>query len=278
MSNTEFVMVPRDLMERCRQFTLDIKSPVCLRIDIEEALANPAQQHQGEPVALPERKAPTQHWAEPGGVHKAEGWNACLDEIARLGPLYAHTDPGEVERLRAEIEEWNRIFDMQEAKIDALRAQLAEAVSVLTIINRKATEYACTSTPTGRECRFGDEIAAISASAEPNQCDGCQAGIPAINGAHRMGKPGGYADTMSCQAGRYASAEPSAMAERIKSAVCPKCSSHPCACEELTAPVERDERADFDAWTVRKGRVVGYCGWREDFAVWQARAALERKP
>ncbi len=24
-----------------------------------------------------------------------------------------------------------------------------------------------------------------------NQCDGCQAGIPVVNGAHRMGKPGG---------------------------------------------------------------------------------------
>lgn len=40
---------------------------------------------------------------------------------------------------------------------------------------------------------------------------------------------------------------------------------------------ERDERAEFEAWTVSKGRVVGYSGWREDFVIWQARAALERK-
>ena len=50
-------------------------------------------QHQGEPVALPARKDTTQHWAEPGGVHKAEGWNAYHEELARLGPLYTHPAP-----------------------------------------------------------------------------------------------------------------------------------------------------------------------------------------
>lgn len=41
---------------------------------------------------------------------------------------------------------------------------------------------------------------------ERNQCDGCQAGIPLINGAHHMGKPGGYSDKMSCAAHLYAKA------------------------------------------------------------------------
>lgn len=45
------------------------------------------------------------------------------------------------------------------------------------------------------------------AEVERNQCDGCQAGIPVVNGAHRMGKPGGYADTMSCTAKLYKPAE-----------------------------------------------------------------------
>lgn len=36
-----------------------------------------------------------------------------------------------------------------------------------------------------------------------NNCDGCQAGIPIVNGSHRMGKPGGYPDTMGCTANRY---------------------------------------------------------------------------
>lgn len=38
-----------------------------------------------------------------------------------------------------------------------------------------------------------------------NQCDGCQAGVPAVNGLHRMGKPGGYADLMACTAPLYKS-------------------------------------------------------------------------
>lgn len=36
-----------------------------------------------------------------------------------------------------------------------------------------------------------------------NQCDGCQAGKPLKNGAHRMGREGGYPDYMSCQRSKY---------------------------------------------------------------------------
>lgn len=51
-------------------------------------------------------------------------------------------------------------------------------------------------------------LAALKPAEEPrNQCDGCQAGIPLVNGAHRMGKPGGYPDTMSCTAKLYKPAE-----------------------------------------------------------------------
>ena len=47
-------------------------------------------------------------------------------------------------------------------------------------------------------------IAALKpAEGRRNQCDGCQAGIPVVNGAHRMGKPGGYPDLMSCTAKLY---------------------------------------------------------------------------
>lgn len=42
-----------------------------------------------------------------------------------------------------------------------------------------------------------------SPAGERNQCDGCQAGIPVVNGVHRMGKPGGYADLMGCTAKLY---------------------------------------------------------------------------
>ncbi|MFA7943034.1 hypothetical protein ACEK06_11290 [Pseudomonas brenneri] len=46
------------------------------------------------------------------------------------------------------------------------------------------------------------------AEVERNQCDGCQAGIPVVNGAHRMGKPDGYPDTMSCTAKMYVEERP----------------------------------------------------------------------
>lgn len=36
-----------------------------------------------------------------------------------------------------------------------------------------------------------------------NQCDGCCAGIPAVNGVHRMGRPGGYSDPQGCTAAQY---------------------------------------------------------------------------
>lgn len=88
----------------------------------------PAEEHQGEPVALPERKDPTQQWHIVGGVAKAEGWNACLDEIAKLGPLYLHADPGEVERLRENHRKHAaRLIDER----GQLRAQLVERDALL---------------------------------------------------------------------------------------------------------------------------------------------------
>lgn len=69
--------------------------------ELRALLSQPAEQHQGDPVALPERESLGGRL--PG--HEAIGWNACLDEIAKLGPLYTHADPDEVEQLTAEIAE-----------------------------------------------------------------------------------------------------------------------------------------------------------------------------
>jgi len=41
-----------------------------------------------------------------------------------------------------------------------------------------------------------------------NQCDGCQAGIPVVNGTHRMGREGGYPDLMGCTAKQYMEIRP----------------------------------------------------------------------
>lgn len=41
------------------------------------------------------------------------------------------------------------------------------------------------------------------AEGQLNQCDGCQASVPLINGTHRMGREGGYPDFMGCSAKLY---------------------------------------------------------------------------
>ncbi|MDV9031321.1 hypothetical protein Q7C30_004270 [Pseudomonas sp. RAC1] len=51
-----------------------------------------AQQHQGEPVVLPARKNPSAY-PLPMDAARGYGWNACLDEIAKLGPLYTRPAP-----------------------------------------------------------------------------------------------------------------------------------------------------------------------------------------
>lgn len=53
-----------------------------------------AEQHQGEPVALPARRR-VRPETPAANLSHIKGWNACLDEIAKLGPLYARPMQGE---------------------------------------------------------------------------------------------------------------------------------------------------------------------------------------
>lgn len=86
----EFVMVPRDWAESV--VAAGRGEPV-RQSDVELlSTAVKAQQHQSEPVVLPERKAITAHGLTALDS-EADGWNACLDEIAKLGPLYARPIP-----------------------------------------------------------------------------------------------------------------------------------------------------------------------------------------
>jgi hypothetical protein len=101
----------------------------------------PAEQHQGEPVALPDRKSYEGSFSAHG-KGQIMGWNACLDEIAKLGPLYTHADAGEVERLRSENEALacnlrgkheltGATYQHLVQERDTLRAQLAERNALL---------------------------------------------------------------------------------------------------------------------------------------------------
>lgn len=72
-----------------------------------------------------------------------------------------------------------------------------------------------------------------------NQCDGCQAGIPLVDGAHRMGRPGGYPDLMSCQKERYKHPEQAEGAQGEREATpnpsCSMCRGSGYFCEFSTA-------------------------------------------
>jgi len=117
----------------------------------------PAEQHQGEPVALPKRlpvRMPEGR-SLPNGY--AEAWNACLTEVEKLGPLYAHTDPGEAERLREEIQSLRKALPNSTTELVDLRAQLAEG----NVLLREAVK-----TPWTHDVR-GKILAYLSANAAP---------------------------------------------------------------------------------------------------------------
>ncbi len=139
-------------------------------------------QHQGEPVALPARKDPTQHWAAPGEVHKAEGWNAYHDEIAKLGPLYTQADPNVrwkavadeqvkvIDTLRADLESVKSSRDAFAQNAIDLRAQLAERDALLRDINKRHSSGVDFDLPADLAAR----VAAVCAtSAEPKSCGAC---------------------------------------------------------------------------------------------------------
>lgn len=103
--------------------------------------AQPAQHHQGEPVALPARKSQPTELSDVFVDANNEGWNACLGEIAKLGPPYTHpapADAGEVEQLRERVDLLEKyetdclsLVRDAESERDTLRAQLAERDALL---------------------------------------------------------------------------------------------------------------------------------------------------
>lgn len=255
MSN-EFVMVPRELLERALHHGLTGFLSVA---EVDGLRAALGAHHQGEPVELPKRKV---HHLDPSFLPDGDkGWNACLDEIAKLGPLFTHADPGEVERLQLEIEKLRlRLTLNDDALIQdgfvrienrALRSRIDEQNELLREI-KNARDW--NGSYRALEKRID---AALSASAEPSapKCRKC--GDPCTH------DDDGHDECRFCTAG---------------------VPSNP---NDASAPVERDERAEFEEFCeevlgLKTDRLItgGYQsfgadnGWRS----WQARAALERKP
>ena len=109
-------------------------------------------------------------------------------------------------------------FDRVTAERDALQKRLTaadERADLLEVALRKikarldAYSEADMRMPESsvEVCQMIADAALKPAEAPRNQCDGCQAGIPLINGTHRMGREGGYPDFMGCSAKLYKPAE-----------------------------------------------------------------------
>lgn len=77
------------------ELRLDQDRPLPAWLELGESITiRPAEQHQGEPVALPARK-PWHGLLATADNLRGEGWNACLEEVAKLGPLYTRPVQGE---------------------------------------------------------------------------------------------------------------------------------------------------------------------------------------
>ena len=124
----------------------------------------------------------------------------------------------ELDTAKETLERWYRLNVQREAKVDALQQRLTaadERADVLETALKKISARCAAYIEAEREmpepsvevCQMIASAALKPAEAPRNQCDGCQAGIPLINGTHRMGREGGYPDFMGCSAKLYKPAE-----------------------------------------------------------------------
>jgi hypothetical protein len=119
------------------------------------------------------------------------------------------SDFDNVTRLFLDAAERAVASERREKELQQRLTAADERADVLTSALEGMLEYFPEGHSDG-EC-FSVEMAKAAlkpAEVERNQCDGCQAGIPVVNGAHRMGKPDGYPDTMSCTAKMYVEERP----------------------------------------------------------------------
>lgn len=253
------------------------------------------EQQQGEPVALPERKGTHLHYDTLMPTF-SKGWNACLDEIAKLGPLYTHADLGEVERLTEQLEVANQAITyaaqqdketqktidalMADAKQfrgerDTLRAQLDNALNKRLAAEHSlldAKEQLAERDALLRKALASCDEATTAFEDDPNgpggwTCHACFAECKAVwmHGQIVAGGPNQIEHTKDC------------WAEQARATLS--------ASAEPSAPVERDERADFEAlhdktWPRSEFLHLSHheYGKKLRWEGWQARAALERKP
>lgn len=119
-SNTVMVSVPREWLNSVAllQMPLDQLQDQAVEF-LCEPCDEPAEQHKGEPVATVQMVDPLV--LTTGGLH-----------ALKVGDkLYTHADPGEVERLRGVVNEWETKWQQETAQVGLLHAQLAERDALL---------------------------------------------------------------------------------------------------------------------------------------------------
>lgn len=118
--------------------------------------------------------------------------------------------------------------ERREKELQSLLTAADERADVLEGLLREVQKSARKQDwSSGYPTLFASVDAALKPAEEPrNQCDGCQAGIPVVNGAHRMGKPDGYPDTMSCTAKLYKPASGSTCNQILEESGLP--TNYPC--------------------------------------------------
>lgn len=255
MSNTEFVMVSREptaeMLEAAKKSgVIDPRvSGYCF-----ELMVAAAPKHQGEPVALECWSCKAEFTLKDRSDCDGCCWK-CGVEIDLED--YAGKFAGEVERLRADLDECDGDRWKLRTERNTMRAQLAERDALLGDLKGKTI------------LSWADKHridAALSASAEPGapKCETCK-GIGMVDDGEITGVGGVEFENGPVKC--------------VKD--CPDC--------KPSAPVERDEREDFEVCfdrmlkeqeaglehyqvsTMRFSKEVMWEGWK-------ARAALERKP
>lgn len=123
-SNTEMVSVPREWLNSVAllQMPLDQLQDQAVEF-LCEPCDEPAEQHKGEPVAVLYANGTVLTKADCGDVFDI----CCKVET----PLYTRADPGEVERLRGVVNEWETKWQQETAQVGLLHAQLAERDALL---------------------------------------------------------------------------------------------------------------------------------------------------
>ncbi|MEG1038691.1 MAG: hypothetical protein RSE94_02105 [Pseudomonas sp.] len=228
----EFVMVRRNvLVDAC---SFDDGTRLSAQHAIEALLAQPAEQHQGEPVAWMYTRSEVEWPAFYDKRKDAAGWKET--------PLFTHADPGEVERLQRELSVTNKLYaEACQASYDfgSLRAQLAERDALIEEAYSDgwndglgSMEQRYQNTPRTLTEGWGRFKAdnALSASAEPS--------APIIHPIN-----------MKVMMQAYEQVDHKALLHGTSN----WCASMATALRGVlqwqpSAPVERDERAEFEHW------------------------------